>query len=162
MTRRGVAWAVIGLALAVWLCLRRGEYGRLPQRAVIGLLLGALAGALNGTIWAGLVLVPDTGVSAETVDLVAIAAVATTGAVLGATIGGLWTPRRVAVGLLAGVLGAVLVQAGRNTLGNPSAVYALGLNCLVIVGVVLLAMLTLDVRAAGARRAEAAPHAVGA
>ncbi|HMJ02603.1 MAG TPA: hypothetical protein VK506_06655, partial [Conexibacter sp.] len=77
------------------------------------------------------------------------------GAVLGATVGGLWTPRRVVVGFLAGALGAVLVQAGRNTFGNPSDVYALGLNCLVIVGVVLLAMLTLDVRAAAPRRATA-------
>ncbi|HMJ01747.1 MAG TPA: toll/interleukin-1 receptor domain-containing protein, partial [Conexibacter sp.] len=82
MARRGVSWAVIGFALAVWLCLRRGEQGRLPQRAAAGLLLGALAGALNGAIWAGLVLVPDAGVSPETVDLVAIAALAATGAVL--------------------------------------------------------------------------------
>jgi hypothetical protein len=163
VARRAETWAVIGAALAIWLSVRRGEQGRLLRRTAMGLLLGALAGGLGGAIFAGLVYLPDAAVSGKAVERISVAALAATGGVLGAAIGALWVPRRVAVGCVGGALGGVLVQLGTNAFGHPSDVLALGLNCFVIVGVALFAMLSLDVRAAaGARRSEPAPQAAGA
>jgi hypothetical protein len=153
VARRGISWAMIGAALAVWMSLRRGERDRLLRRTAIGLSFGALAGALNGAIYSGLTDLLTTPVDGE---VASVPALAVTGAVLGAAIGALWMPRRVAIGCFGGVLGGVLAQLVTNTVGHPSEVLSLGVNCFAIVGLALLAMLTLDVRSAAVTRRAAA------
>jgi TIR domain len=161
--RRAVVWAVIGAALAIWLGLRRGDPGRLPGRVARGLLLGALAGALGGAVFSGLIHLPDRIPTPQTLERIALLSLAVTGGVVGTAIGALWIPRRLVVGFLAGALGGVLAQLGANAFGKPPDVFQLGLNCLVISAVTLLAMLVLDVRAATvAQRAAPAPEAARA
>ena len=48
--RRTLTWAVLGVALAAWLSFVRGECEPLAGRALLGLVVGALAGALGGVI----------------------------------------------------------------------------------------------------------------
>ncbi len=161
--RRAVVWAVIGAALAIWLGLRRGDSRRLLGRVALGLLLGALAGGIGGAIFSGLIHLPDRVATPQTVERIALLSLAVTGGVVGAAIGALWTPRRVAVGCVGGAFGGVVVQLATNRLGHPLDVFALGLNCLVIAGVTLLALLVLDVRAAAAaERSVPAPQAARA
>lgn len=155
---RGVCWAAIGAALAVWLTLRRGDHGRLLQRTALGLLLGALAGALGGALWGLASYLPHDNAGPEARNQIQIAALALTGGIVGMALGMLWIPRRAAVGCLGGALGGAAVQLATNATAHPQDPWALGLNCFAIVGVALLGMLVLDVRAAAAtRRAALAP-----
>lgn len=149
--RRAETWAVVGAVLGVWLSVRRGERRRIAGRLLGGLLLGALAGAVGGAIFATAVILPQEPVSSVDADRISIGAMAATGGILGAAIGALWIPRRVAVGLVAGAAGAIVVQVLGNRFGQPSDVVAVGFQCVGIVGFVLTAELLLDVRAATAR-----------
>jgi hypothetical protein len=162
--RRAAAWAVIGAAIAIWLCVRRREYDLLLRRTVMGVLLGGLGGALGGMIFGLLAYVPDTPLTMARAELLAIPAMTATGGIVGATIGALWTPRRIVVGSVSGALGGALVTLVKNGFGHPTDVPALGWDCFAIVGVTLLAMMVLDVRAAAAvsPAGEAAPQAAGA
>ncbi|ADB48541.1 toll/interleukin-1 receptor domain-containing protein [Conexibacter woesei] len=150
--RRAVTWAIVGAVLGVWLSVRRGERSQTVGRLLGGFVLGAAAGALGGAIFGAAVILPAEPVAREVADRISIGAMAATGAVLGAAIGALWTPRRVAVGLLAGAAGGVVVQLLRNQLGQPSDVVAVGFQCVGIVGFAVSAQLFLDVRAAAVSR----------
>lgn len=160
--RRAVVWAVVGGALALWLSLRRGDQGRLLQRTVLGLLLGALAGGLGGVVFDLL----DHNTGAE------VASIALTGSILGLALGALWIPPRAVAGLLSGACGGALVQLVLNAQHDLQSVLGVelereviqvGWQCLAIFGLTLLVLLALDVRAASAAPpGEPAPQAVGA
>jgi TIR domain len=147
--RRALVWAAVAGALALWLSLRRGDQGRLTRRLVIGLIYGALAGALGGALFA-LTNEPRLNLSDDTSAL-AVASLAVTGGLLGMALGALWTPRRAAVGLLAGACSGALVQVLINQREEaPPDVLQVGYQCFAIFGVTLLVLLVLDVRAAAA------------
>jgi hypothetical protein len=163
VARRAEVWAVVGGALALWLSVRRGGRRRLLWRVILGLLIGALAGAIGGAVLAAATYLPDPNASPLVQQRISIGSLAVTGAILGAAIGTLWIPRRAGAGLLGGALGGALVQLGTNTLGFPGPVLAVGLQCLLIVGVALGAMLALDVHAAAVtRQARVATQPAGA
>jgi TIR domain len=162
--RRGVTWALVGVALAVWLGIRvkRTDLGRL---AWIGLLVGALAGALSGAIWGARVFLPeeDLGFSSSEANTIQILCQAISCGLIGALLGSIWRPSRGAIGLAAGVATGVVVQLILNALGwNPSAqpgnAYNFGLTAVAVTGVVLATLLALDRQeqevAVGVRAAE--------
>lgn len=161
VARRGVTWAVIGAALAVWLSVRRGDEGRLLRRMVKGIVLGGFAGAAGGAVFSLLAYLPELPVSSEELQRISIGALAVTGGILGAAIGALWIPPRTAAGCLGGAAGGVLGQLATPPSQQLADVLALGIHCATIVGVALLVMLALDVRAAAAtRRTSLAPQPV--
>ncbi len=148
--RRGVTWALVGVALAVWLGLRikRTDLGRLTW---IGLLVGALAGALSGAIWGARVFLPeeDLGFSSSEANTIQILCQAISCGLIGALLGSIWRPPRGAIGLAAGVATGVVLQLILNALGwNPSAqpgnAYNFGLTAVAVTGVVLATLLALD------------------
>jgi uncharacterized membrane protein YeaQ/YmgE (transglycosylase-associated protein family) len=94
--RRGASWAIVGAALAIWLTLAYGNGRHAPTRALVGLVLGALAGAIGATIQR-LPEITDQ-VMGGWVDPAAFGA---TGALVGALLGGSWTPPHTTSGLLA-------------------------------------------------------------
>jgi hypothetical protein len=162
VARRAEVWAVVGGALALWLSVRRGGQRRLFSRVILGLLIGALAGALGGAVLAAATYLPDPNASALVQQRISIGSLAITGGILGAAVGTLWIPRRVGAGLAGGALGGALVQLGTDTLGFPGPVLAVGLQCLLIVGVALGAMLAVDVRTATATTPAVAASPAGA
>ncbi|MGB7685430.1 MAG: toll/interleukin-1 receptor domain-containing protein [Solirubrobacterales bacterium] len=148
--RRGVTWALVGVALAVWLGLRikRTDLGRLTW---IGLIVGALAGALSGVIWGARVFLPeeDLGFSSSEANTIQILCQAISCGLIGALLASIWRPSRGAIGLAAGVATGVVVQLILNALGwNPSAqpgnAYNFGLTAVAVTGVVLATLLALD------------------
>jgi hypothetical protein len=147
--RRAVTWSIVAAVLGAWLTLRRGERRQLAGRALAGLVLGALAGGLGGALYE-LPRIVNAGVNLSPTDLdrLALGSLLVTGAVLGAAIGVLWIPPRKAAGLFGGALGGALVQLAMNGWGTPADVLAVGIQCVLIVGLALAAMLALDVRAA--------------
>jgi len=149
---RGVCWAAVGAALAIWLSVRRGDRGRLLRRTAMGIVLGGLAGAAGGALWGFLSFAPEQAVDADTRDQIQIAALALTGGLVGMAIGMLWIPPRATAACLGGALGGALVQLATNATDHPPDPWTFGLNCFVIVGVALGGMLALDVRAAAATR----------
>ncbi|HEV7772120.1 MAG TPA: toll/interleukin-1 receptor domain-containing protein [Conexibacter sp.] len=149
---RGVCWAAVGAALAIWLSLRRGDRGRLLRRTAMGVLLGGLAGAIGGALYGFLAFAPDQFVDQDMRDQIQIGALALTGGLLGMAIGMLWIPPRAAAACLGGALGGALVQVATNATDHPPDPWTFGLNCFVIVGVALGGMLALDVRDAAATR----------
>jgi TIR domain-containing protein len=149
--RRTVTWAVVAAALGGWLTLRRGEPRQVAWRTLAGLALGALAGALGGVLYELPQIVNESvSLSAADQGRLAVGSLAATGGLLGFAIGALWIPPRRFVGLLGGAVGGVLVQVVMNGSGTPADVLAVGVQCLVIVGLTLAALLSLDVRAASA------------
>ncbi len=162
--RRGVTWALVGVALAVWLGLRikRTDLGRLTW---IGLIVGALAGALSGVIWGARVFLPeeDLGFSSSEANTIQILCQAISCGLIGALLASIWRPSRGAIGLAAGVATGLVVQLILNALGwNPSAqpgnAYNFGLTAVAVTGVVLATLLALDRQeqevAVGVRAAE--------
>lgn len=146
--RRAITWMFVGAGLAAWLAIRRGEPRSAVRRGVVGLLLGAAAGAASGAIFSLFAIVPARAIGGAESERVDVGSLAAVGLVLGAALGTLWTPRRIAVGGFAGLVGAVLVQALLNAAGDVSPTIAVGLRCVAIAGFALTALLALDVRAA--------------
>jgi hypothetical protein len=162
MLRRGVTWALVGAALAVWLGARmkRGDLARL---GFVGLLIGALAGAAGGAIWAARVFIPDPdlGIDSSAANAIQILSLAVTCGLIGALIGGLWRPPRTAVGFFVGGGAAALVQLALNgldwnTAAQPGNAFNFGLGAIVVTAAVLATLLAFD------RQAQAsAPVSVG-
>lgn len=160
---RGEIWALVGAALAVWLTFMRGEPRDAVRRAILGLIVGFLAGALGGALYASLRFIPDN-VTPDTVHVISTASYAVTGAILGALIGALWVPRRIGASLLAGLVAGAAVHAAYNNRGftattDGSKLASTGIECFVIVGVVLAALLALDAMQASGRAHTGPPRA---
>jgi hypothetical protein len=154
--RRGITWAVVGVALAVWLGIRikRTDLGRLGWT---GLLVGALAGTISGAIWGARVFGPeeDLGFASSQANAIQILCQAITCGLIGALLAGIWRPPRAGIGLAAGIATGVIVQLVLNALGwnppgQPGNAYNFGLTAVAVTGVVLTALLSLDRREAGA------------
>ncbi len=138
--RRAVVWAVLGLALAVWLSFVR-DVRPIAPRALTGLAIGALAGALGGVIQFAPTYLPDLD-ARDSIDAISILAFAISGGLIGGLLGALWTPRRLAVGLGAGLVSGALVRLFWNAMDwQPDTTFeesvGVGLQCLLIVGLVL-------------------------
>lgn len=149
--RRTVTWAVLGAALAVWLSFVRGEVRLLAGRAVLGLAVGALAGAIGGAIVALPQYLADPAPTAETIRSISIGSFAVSGGLIGALLGGLWIPRSVATGLVAGLAAGAMVRLLWNAVdftGDAAFEDAFGiaLQCLLIVGLVVAALQVLSTR----------------
>lgn len=147
--RRTVTWAVLGAALAAWLSFTRGEVRLLATRILLGLAVGALAGALGGAIVALPQYLPDSELSRESIRTISIGAFAVSGGLIGGLIGSLWTPRSIATGVLAGLVGGALVRLLWNAVGfsTDAAIedaLGIGIQCLLIVGLVLAALQALS------------------
>ncbi|MQA75623.1 MAG: TIR domain-containing protein [Solirubrobacterales bacterium] len=148
--RRTVTWAVLGASLGAWLTLIRGERQLLANRIVLGLGVGALAGALGGAIIALPQYLSDLDVTREAIDAISIGAFAVSGALIGALVGALWIPRSLAAGFLAGLAAGALVRLLWNVVawsGGSAFEESLGtgIQCLLIVGLVLVALRALSV-----------------
>ena len=141
--RRTVTWAVLGVALAAWLTFIQGDRRVLAKRVLLGLGLGALAGALGGAVIFVPQYLPSLDLSSDTLDNISIAAFAVSGALTGVLVGALWIPRSIAAGLLAGlVAGAAIrllwIHVPWHTHGHAvQESLQLGIQCMLIVGVVL-------------------------
>jgi TIR domain-containing protein len=148
--RRGTSWAIVGGALAIWLTLAYGKGRHAPTHALVGLVLGGLAGAIGATIQR----LPDITDQAVTGDWVDPAAFGATGALVGALLGGSWSPPHTMSGLLAGGAGGVLVQLALGPAANPPG---FALRAALIAGVVLavIAALVLAKAATSSRPAGA-------
>ena len=136
VARRTVQWAIVGAALATWLTLTHGKDRHVPTRALVGLLLGGLAGTIGGTINM-LPAITDQELVGSWVNP---AALGTIGALLGALLGGSWAPPYTFSGLVAGGATGVLVQLALGTPDNPGQ---WGLRPALIVGIVLAAVAAL-------------------
>jgi TIR domain len=161
--RRGVTWGLVGVALAVWLATRtrRTDLARVGFR---GLVVGILAGAIGGAIWAARVYLPEPnlGTQSSEANAIQIVALAVTCGLVGALIGGLWRPPRGGIGLVGGVVAGALLQLvinglSWNTADQPGNALNFGLAAVVVSGVVLTALLTLD-----RQESSAAPATLGA
>jgi hypothetical protein len=148
--RRTETWALVGAMLAVWITALRGEAGMIPRRGLIGLVVGAAAGTLGGAISAADVL--SSGLADENQAL-SVLSVAAIGAIIGALIGGLWLPRRLGVGMAAGVVAGGLIQlAFTGWTANTGFEHALetGAQCIAIAGATVAVMIVLDAPERGA------------
>jgi hypothetical protein len=152
---RGVAWLVVGAAVAVFLTAR-------PSRAVTGALVGVLAGAGGAAIYAVprylLTPRPSDGV----LDLLSIAEFAFTGALIGALVGALWNRRAgtgLAFGLVAGAIIELLVIAsGWSVDSTAERVLKVGLDAFVIVGLVAAALPLRERQSSSPTAASASPR----
>lgn len=155
--RRAETWALTGAALAVWLALRTGRTG-LFRCGTIGLLVGAIGGAVGGLIWAVPVILADPNidkVNLAEANRIQIGSLAVTGAFVGALIGWLWRPHRLGAGLVAGLAGGALTQLILNGLGwddGSKAAKALtfGVVAAAITTIALATLVALDAKRAGA------------
>jgi cell division septation protein DedD len=146
---RGMTWALVGLALAVWLGVRtrRTDFLRL---GTTGLLLGGLAGVIGGLIWAVPVYrVLDLDADSAGANRVQILSLAVTCGLIGAMLGRLWRPPRPGSGLVAGIAVGAVIQLLLNALAwnsteQPQNAYNFGLVAIAVTGVVLATLLTLD------------------
>jgi TIR domain len=156
--RRAEIWAVVGVTVAVWITIVRGESRQLLSRALLGLLLGAIGGALGGVVFAVPKFAPDPALSDAVLELFAIAATGVQGALIGALLGALWIPRKVPMGLWVGLASGALIQLILSQTWDPAstaeAALSVGLQCVVIAGAVL------GMLASSSERAEAPPPAV--
>ncbi len=151
-----VVLALIGAALAIWLALRIRRVD--PVRpGVRGLLVGALAGAISGTIWALPVFLPDEKVGFQSRADIALGAIAVAGGLIGALIGSLWHRRRTAAGFVCGAVGGFLFQLIAVIVleWKPDPLFetllAFGLAAAAMAGLTLAAMLALDGRRSSPR-----------
>ncbi len=107
-------WGLVGLALAPWLGWRLGRED-LGYLALLGLLLGLVTGLLSGLAFALPHKLPDPRIPNDEQPVWGILSLAIGGAGIGALLGLVWRPRRLAAGLLgglaAGVLGRLLLNA---------------------------------------------------
>lgn len=143
--RRTVTWAVLGAALAAWLSFIRGESRRLFARVLLGLGVGALAGAIGGMMIALPQYLAEPELSNETIRAISIGGFAISGALIGALLGYLWLPRSVAAGFLAGLAVGAVVRLGWNAVDwSPDSAFeeafGIGVQCLFIVGLTLVAL----------------------
>jgi hypothetical protein len=147
--RRTVTWAALGAALAAWLSFVRGEVRLLANRLLLGLVIGALAGALGGLVDNLPRHLPDPALSQETIRTISIAGFAVGGGLIGVLLGALWTPRSIAIGFLAGVAAGALARLFWNGVGwtSDSALQSgasIGIQCLLIVALILAALAALS------------------
>jgi hypothetical protein len=150
VARRAAAWAIVGAALAIWLAIAQRAGRRIPVSALVGLLVGGLAGAIGGTIDA----LP--GITNEELgSWVDAAALGTTGALVGALLGGRWEPRQLAYGLAAGGAAGVLVQV---VFGSPENPGEAAIRVALIAGVILSVLAALALAAGPVARNRPAPH----
>jgi TIR domain len=139
MLRRAEIWALVGVALAVWLALRYADRERLTGWAGKGLLVGALAGAMGGAVVAFPVHLSDEHATA-TLGLI-LAALGTTGGLIGALLGGLWRPPNVAFGIVVGASAGVLIELILNGPGSGlGEVVKVGIRATAIAGSALGAL----------------------
>ena len=144
--QRGVTWALVGAAVATWLGARTRRTDTVAL-GLTGLLLGALAGAAGGAIWAARVYVPEPnlGVESTAANNIQLLALAVTGGLAGGLLGGLWRPRRIAVGLAAGAVAAIVLQLLLNLLDwnvadQPGNAFNFGLVAAAVVATALFAL----------------------
>lgn len=154
--RRAETLALVGAALAIWLALRvfRIDPVRPGWR---GLLIGAIAGALGGAIFAVPVFLPDEKVGFDARAQIELGAIALSAGMLGALIGSLWRPSRTGAGFACGLAGGVLFQlfvvaTGWKNSSTGEIVLSYGLASALIAGLTLAAMLALDRRSPRAAR----------
>jgi predicted Ser/Thr protein kinase len=152
VARRGVTWAIVGAALAVFLTARRGGPGRLVASGLVGLLVGFVAGALGGAIFQVPESLANLSSSADTE--IKLASITVTGGLMGALIGAFWSPRHIWTGLLVGGAAGALVQLVVH-LDQHQTLLA-GIQSAVIAGLTFAALLALDARAKS-RVAQATP-----
>jgi hypothetical protein len=145
---RTVTWALVGLALALFLGVRlkRTDLSRL---AVLGLLVGGFAGAVGGMIFAMPVYLPKHDLSDAWAGRIQIVSLAFTGGLIGAMIGRFWRPPRGALGLAGGGAAAAALQVVLNTLNwnsvhQPAVSFNLGLAAAAVTVVVLAGLLSLE------------------
>lgn len=149
--RRTVTWAVLGAALAIWLSVVQGEARALVRRAALGLAIGALAGAIGGAITALPQYLADPTPTGDAIRSISIGSFAASGALIGSLLGRLWTPRRIATGLLAGLVAGALVRLVWNVIDFTESsafddAFGIGLQCLLIVGIVVAVLQVLGTR----------------
>ena len=137
VARRTLAWALVGITLAVWLAMTASDGRNAVSRGLTGLVLGALAGALGGALYSAPELTDDaiTGSWRET------AALAATGGLVGVLLGAGWTHRHIAFGCAAGAGAGALTEA---VTAIPSSAPEFALRVTLICGLVLLALAALD------------------
>jgi hypothetical protein len=150
VAKRGETWAFASAAVAVWLAARTGR-ADVVRCGLIGLLVGALAGAIGALAWGLPVIIPADEVSEAVANRIEIGSLAITGGLIGAMIGSLWRPPRLGAGLAGGVAAAVLTQLLLNGSGwniNSKNEFALsfGLGAATITAGALAALLALDRR----------------
>ena len=142
---RGLTWAVVGAALAIWLAFRVRPAHDYVRCALLGLLFGAIAGALSGaTFGFPVALVEDQDRSTTAAELINVGSFAVAGALIGALIGGVWLPRRVAVGLASGGVAAALAIA--PFVSGATKEWAFCLNAAAIAGAALASLLAIDAK----------------
>jgi TIR domain-containing protein len=157
--RRTEAWAVTGAAIAVWVAWLRGRPD-LFRTGLWGLLIGAVAGAVAGLLWAYPVLhdPPYEITDFPEAHRIEVLSLALTGGILGAIAGSLWRPPRIGAGLLGGAFAAALFQLLLNASGwDNSSRFAEALTFALagasIAGLALATMIAADQgRLPGARR----------
>ena len=121
---------------------------------LLGLLVGAIAGALGGAIFGFPVAYgEDHDIFSTTAQLINVGSFAVTGALIGALIGGLWLPPRVAAGLASGGVAAALAVAPFVHGNTTAGVFCL--NAAAIAGATLATLVAIDARRpATGRRAD--------
>jgi TIR domain len=129
VARRAETWGLVGAALAGALMVARGRCPHAPSRTFGGLAVGALAGAAGGVVDA----LPDIA-HGEQAGWVDPAALAFTGALVGALLGGLWARGRTSIGLGLGAAAGLLAHATAATPGSPGET---ALRVTVLVGLVV-------------------------
>lgn len=160
--RQTLTWALVGVALALWVAARnrRSDFG---YAGLLGLLIGAIAGAVGTLVWAIPVDPPvdlEQAADVESSENWTVANIALTGAMLGALIGTLWRGPHRAAGFLAGLLAGALVQlainaAGWNTSAMPDLAFVFALRAAAIAAAAVATMLLLSRRSSAAARAPA-------
>ena len=158
---RGLAWAVVGMAVALWLAVRLHPTEAHGRAVVRGLFLGLLAGAAGAAIYALPRYRPDSKPPEETLNLLLTIEYAFTGAVMGALIASLWhSPRLplITVGLLAGAVLELVVIASDWTVNSPSERIAnVSIGAALIVGFTVAIHALLDGWGARSGHAAATP-----
>jgi hypothetical protein len=159
--RRTICWAMTGGALALWLAIRTRR-ADLARCALLGLVVGGVAGSVGGAIYAIPAKLPEKDVSDVVGARWAVASLAVTGALIGGLLGTLWRRPRLAAGLAAGLVGGALIQLLFNIQHwNPEAMPGVGYNfavaAIAITAVSLAVLLALDFsRSSSSARAPAA------
>lgn len=153
---RTVTWALVGIALAVWLAIRT-ERTDVIRCALLGLLVGAIGGALSGVIFGVAVKLPDPNLRGGAREHWETLAIAAAGALIGALIGTLWRRPRLIAGLLAGLLTGLLFQELLNKLdwnarSMPGLANSFAARAGAITGATLVVLILLDHRREARRR----------
>jgi hypothetical protein len=146
--RRTETWALIGAVLALWLGLRakRTDFARL---GLFGLLLGALAGAVGGALYAFPVTLHQPDLTIEQSQGWEAISLAATGALIGGLVGSLWRQPRFFAGCASGLFAGALVQLFLNAANFdgrdfPQINFAFAIRAAAIAGVTLAVMIALD------------------